>query len=130
MQSVRPVRRVAGSLAMTMTFTVTQLDEDSIEPESPEKTAPLGEVLFREMRRFFHVLPRLDVLNDTLREGQIVNTINQMFRWRPFELSDSEYADLRREVLAHPEWEKDIDETFSGTIQEWSHWALVRSISK
>ncbi len=38
LQSVRPVRRVAGSLAMTMTFTVTQLDEDSIEPESPEKT--------------------------------------------------------------------------------------------
>jgi len=41
-----------------------------------------------------------------------------------------EYEELKRQVLAHPEWETDVDETFSGTIQEWSHWALVRAISK
>jgi hypothetical protein len=115
---------------MKMTFTVTQLDMDSIGPESPEKTAPLGKALFVEMRCFFGVLPRLDVLNATLREGQIVNAENLMFRWRPFELSQFEYEDLKREVLAHPEWETDVDETFSGTVQEWSHWALVRAISK
>ena len=117
-------------LAVKMTFTVTQLGLDEIGAESPEKTAPLGDVLFREMRCFFGILPRFDVLNDTLREGQIVNAENQMFRWRPFELSRSEYEDLKREVLAHPEWETDVDETFSGTVQEWSHWALVRAISK
>jgi len=115
---------------MAMTFTVTQLREDGVGPESQELTAPLGEALFREMQCFFRVLPRLDVLNDTLREGEIVNTKNQMFRWIPFELSESEYADLKRDVLAHPEWETDVDDSFSGTIQEWSHWALVRSISK
>jgi len=115
---------------MTMTFTVTQLSEDSIGPESLERNLPLGDVLFREMRCFFNVLPRLDVLNDTLRQGEIVNARNQMFRWRPFELSQFDYDDLKREVLAHPEWETDVDETFTGTIQEWSHWALVRRISK
>ena len=59
-----------------------------------------------------------------------MNAKNQLFRWRPFELSLPEYEELKREVLAHPEWEADVDETFSGTIQEWSHWALVRAISK
>jgi len=113
-----------------MTFTVTQLSEDGIGPESPERSAALGEVLFREMQCFFGVLPRIDVLNDTLRDGQIVNARNQMFCWTSFELSESEYAELKREVLAHPEWETDVDETFSGTILEWGHWALVRAISK
>ncbi|MSR64741.1 MAG: hypothetical protein EXS18_03050 [Verrucomicrobiae bacterium] len=115
---------------MNMTFTVTQLAEDSIGPESSKRTAPIGEVLFQEMRCLFGVLPRFDVLNDTLRQGQIVNAKNQEFRWSAFELSRSEYGDLKREVLLHPEWETDVDETFSGTIQEWSHWALVRAISK
>lgn len=118
------------TLAIKMTFTVTQLSLDCIGPESSEKSAPLGEVLFLEMRCFFGVLPRFDVLNDTLREGEIVNGKNLMFRWRPFELSQSEYEDLKREVLAHPEWETEVDETFSGTIREWGHWALVRAISK
>lgn len=113
-----------------MTFTVTQLSENGIGPESPEQTAPLGDALFREMRCFFDVLPPLDVLNDTLRRGQIVNARNQMFRWTPFELSKADYVVLRREVITHPEWETDVDETFSGTIQEWSHWALLRAISK
>ncbi len=117
-------------LAIKMTSRVTQLSEDGIGAESPEKIAPLGEVLFQEMRCFFGVLPPLDVLNDTLREGEIVNGTNLMFRWRPFELSMPEHEELRREVLAHPEWETDGDETFSGTIREWSHWALVRAISK
>jgi hypothetical protein len=90
-----------------MTFTVTQLSEGGIGPESPKQSAPLGKVLFQEMRCFFGVLPRFDVLNDTLREGQIVNAENQMFRWTPFELSGSEYEDLKREVLWHPEWETD-----------------------
>src|SRR5207245_6248612 len=83
-------RRLLGSLTMLaikMTFRVTQLSEDGIGAESPEKIAPLGEVLFQEMRCFFGVLPPLDVLNDTLREGEIVNGKNLMFRWRPFELS-------------------------------------------
>lgn len=117
-------------LGIGMTFTVTQLDIDSIGTESPVRTAPLGEALFLEMRCFFGVLPRLDVLNETLRQGQIVNVDNQMYRWRPFELSQSAYEDLKREVLAHPEWETDVDETFSGTIREWSHWALVRAMNK
>jgi hypothetical protein len=115
---------------MKMTFTVTQLAEDGIGPESPKTAAPLGEVLFHEMQCFFGVLPRFDVLNETLRKGQIVNAKNQMFQWCPFKLSRAEYEDLRRDVLAHPEWETDVDETFSGTIPEWSHWALVRAISK
>ena len=115
---------------MNLTFTVTQLSEDGIGPESPKKTLPLGEALFRQMRCFFGVLPRFDVLNDTLRQGQIVNAQNQEFQWSAFELSNSEYDDLKREVLSHPEWETDVDEAFSGTIPEWSHWALVRAISK
>ncbi len=117
-------------LAIEVTFTVTELSLDDIGTESPAKTAPLGEVLFKEMRCFFGVLPRLDVLNDTLSQGEIVNTENLLFRWRPFGLSGVEYEELKKEILAHPEWATDVDETFSGTIQEWSHWALVPAISK
>ena len=111
-------------------FTMTQLFETGVGPQSPKKTMPLGEALFREMRCFFGVLPRFDVLNGDLRQGQIVNSKNQQFEWAPFELSPSEYEQLKQEVLDHPEWKTDIDETFSGTVEEWSHWALVRSISK
>jgi len=113
-----------------MTFTVTQLTEEKIGPQSPEQTMSLGEALFQEMRCFFGVLPRLDVLNATLRDGEVVNAKNQLFRWRPFELSASEYEKLRADVLSHPQWDTDVDETFSGTVQEWGHWALVRAISK
>jgi len=115
---------------MNLTFTVMQLYEGAVGPESPKKTMPLGEALFREMRCFFGVLPPFDVLNDDLRQGEIVNAKNQQFQWNPFELSAAEYEELKREVLAHPEWKTDVDETFSGTIEEWSHWALVRAISK
>ncbi len=117
-------------LAMKITYTVTQLTESGICPESPKKTAPLGEVLFHEMQCFFGVLPPLDVLNDTLRQGQIVNVKNQLFQWSQFELSEVDYEELKGEVLAHPDWETDVDETFSGPISDWSHWALVRAISK
>jgi hypothetical protein len=115
---------------MNLAFTVTQLCEDGMGPESPQITMPLGEALFKEMQCFFGVLPRFDVLNEDLRQGQIVNTKNQLFRWSRFELSPSEYEELKREVLSHPEWETDVDETFSGPVEGWSHWALVRAISK
>jgi hypothetical protein len=115
---------------MNLTFTVTQLSEDGIGPESPKNTMPLGEALFGEMCCFFGVLPRFDVLNGDLRQGQIVDTEDRLFQWIGFELSPAEYEELKQEVLSHPEWETDVDETFSGTIEEWSHWALVRAISK
>ena len=115
---------------MNLTFTVTQFSEDGIGPESPKKTLPIGEVLFQEIRCFFGVLPRFDVLNDILRRGQIMNTENQQFQWNAFELTDLEYEDLRQEVLSHPEWDTDVDETFTEAIPEWSHWALVRALNK
>ena len=78
---------------------------------------------------FLHVLPRFDVLNDILRQGQIVNVENQMFEWQPFELSNVEYENLTKDVLSHPEWKTEIDDTFSGAVNEWSHWALVRALN-
>lgn len=114
-----------------MKFTITPLDPDGAEATSPEMTASVGEVLFHEMRRcFFGVIPPFDVLNVTLRAGEIVDTENRCFHWTPFELSPSEYEALKKEVLAHPQWRTEVDESFIGTVEEWSHWALVRAVSK
>ena len=114
-----------------MKFTITPLSPDGIGAVSEEKTASIGQVLFQEMRRcFFGVIPPFEVLNATLREGQTIDTENRWFRWTPFELSSSEYEALKKEVLAHPQWKIEVDESFVGPVDEWSHWALVRSISK
>src|SRR4051812_28034786 len=113
-----------------MKFTVTPLGPDGVGATSEERTASVGEVLFQEMRCFFGVIPPLDVLNATLRGGQIVGAENRWFRWTPFELLPSEYEALKKEVLAHPQWKTELDESFVGTVDEWSHWALVRAVSK
>jgi hypothetical protein len=91
---------------------------------------PLGEALFGEMRCFFGVLPRFDVLNGDLRQGRSWIPRTDCFNGLDLSFRLPNTKSSKQEVLSHPEWETDVDETFSGTIEEWSHWALVRAISK
>ncbi len=71
-------------------------------------------------------LPPLAVLNDTLSKGKLDAGMSGGCLWEPFELSETEYAEIVREIekegiappVATPPWVK--------TRRDWQEW-LSRS---
>jgi hypothetical protein len=91
----------------------------------------MAEVFFGQLHLVHGCFPPHKVLNDILSAGGLVDGDRAFaFQWQPFTLSEAEYSELRREVLANPQWGVEIDDSFQDRPSDWGHWAFERALNK
>jgi hypothetical protein len=122
---------------MKIKYTRQEYDAENdslLEKEGPFES-DLERFLFEEIPRgcltssWFGVLPPYHELKEILEIGSIVNVNNVVFEWNPFSLSEKQFEEIISKVKTNPQWGIDIEFPPDGE-EDWSHWALVRSLEK